>query len=94
MAVSTAVNRPRGANSVQELRLDTDGPYTLNTTATSANQINISTGVVVTTVSNALGDDQPKTWSQGRRGTSHHGHQPRHRLHCCSAWTAVRRGNA
>ncbi|KAL5203503.1 hypothetical protein ABZP36_014455 [Zizania latifolia] len=48
------------SNPVRTQASGSDGPYTLNVTATSNIQaINVSTGVVTTTVSNALRTDQP-----------------------------------
>ncbi|KAF0927217.1 hypothetical protein E2562_031015 [Oryza meyeriana var. granulata] len=47
------------SNPVRTQASGADGPYTLNITATSTDQVNVSTGVVVTTVGNALRADQP-----------------------------------
>ncbi|XP_040380417.1 fasciclin-like arabinogalactan protein 11 [Oryza brachyantha] len=47
------------SNPVRTQASGADGPYTLNITATSTNQVNVSTGVVDTTLGNALRADQP-----------------------------------
>uniref|UniRef100_A0A0E0CT89 FAS1 domain-containing protein n=1 Tax=Oryza meridionalis TaxID=40149 RepID=A0A0E0CT89_9ORYZ len=47
------------SNPVRTQASGGDGPYTLNITATSTNQVNVSTGVVDTTLGTALRADQP-----------------------------------
>uniref|UniRef100_A0A0D9V3Y1 FAS1 domain-containing protein n=1 Tax=Leersia perrieri TaxID=77586 RepID=A0A0D9V3Y1_9ORYZ len=47
------------SNPVRTQASGTDGPYTLNITATSNNQVNVSTGVVDVTVTNALSSVKP-----------------------------------
>ncbi|WVZ99596.1 hypothetical protein U9M48_044866 [Paspalum notatum var. saurae] len=47
------------SNPVRTQASGSDGPYTLNITADSSNQVNVSTGVVATSVGTALSSAQP-----------------------------------
>ncbi|KAJ1264077.1 hypothetical protein BS78_09G234900 [Paspalum vaginatum] len=47
------------SNPVRTQASGSDGPYTLNITANSNNQVNVSTGVVATSVGTALSSAQP-----------------------------------
>lgn len=47
------------SNPIRTQASGTDGPYTLNITATANNQVNVSTGVVEVTVNNALSAVKP-----------------------------------